>query len=61
MKTTIRDRRNQIKGYLEQSDSDRLRAYDKYNVLAGYYSANMDRTRHTARSHPVGRLITYEP
>jgi hypothetical protein len=63
MKTTIRDGRNQIKGYLEHSESDRLRAYDKHNVLAGYYSANMDRT-YDAHGRIVGmgdqRMILLE-
>lgn len=44
MKTTIRDSRNQIKGYIEEGDSERLRVYDKHNALAGWYSSNMDRT-----------------
>ena len=63
MKTTIRDSHNQIKGYIEQEDKERTRAYDKHNVLAGWFSKNMNRT-YDAHGRVVGmgdqRMILLE-
>ena len=54
MKRTIRDSDNQIKGYIEEEgDRENPRAYDKHNVLAGWYSPNMDRT-YDAHGRMVG-------